>query len=49
LPKITEALLQAGYSEADIGNIWSGNLLRLVGRAQAQGRQLQAEGQCRGE
>lgn len=46
LPKITEALLQAGYSEADIGNIWSGNLLRVLGAAQARGRQLQAEGQC---
>lgn len=46
LPKITEALLQAGYSEADIGHIWSGNLLRVLGAAQARGRQLQAEGQC---
>ena len=46
LPKITEALVQAGYSEADIGNIWSGNLLRVLGAAQARGRQLQAEGQC---
>ena len=46
LPKITEALLQAGYSEADIGHIWSGNLLRVLGVAQARGRQLQAEGQC---
>lgn len=46
LPKITEALWQAGYSEADIGNIWSGNLLRVLGAAQARGRQLQAEGQC---
>lgn len=46
LPKITEALLQAGYSEADIGHIWSGNLLRVLGAAQARGRQLQAEGPC---
>ena len=46
LPKITEALLQAGYSEADIGHIWSGNLLRVLGAAQARGRQLQAEGRC---
>ncbi|MGF6099094.1 dipeptidase [Pseudomonas sp. 18175] len=46
LPKITEALVQAGYSEADIGNIWSGNLLRVLGEAQARGRQLHAEGQC---
>lgn len=46
LPKITEALVQAGYSEADIGHIWSGNLLRVLGAAQARGRQLQAEGQC---
>ena len=46
LPKITEALLQAGYSEADIGAIWSGNLLRVLGTAQARGRQLQAQGLC---
>ena len=46
LPKITEALLQAGYSEADIASIWSGNLLRLLSRAQARGRELQEQGQC---
>lgn len=45
LPKITQALMQAGYSETDIGNIWSGNLLRLVKRVQDQGREWQ--GQCK--
>ena len=35
LPRITEALLAAGYSEADIRKIWSGNLLRVMRQAQA--------------
>lgn len=30
LPKITSALLKAGYSEADIQKIWSGNVLRVL-------------------
>ena len=30
VPKITAALLTAGYSRADIEKIWSGNLLRLM-------------------
>ncbi|MEM1150073.1 MAG: membrane dipeptidase [Pseudomonadota bacterium] len=30
VPKITEALLNAGYSEADIEKVWSGNVLRLL-------------------
>lgn len=34
LPKITAALMAAGYSEADIGNIWGGNLLRVLRQAQ---------------
>lgn len=34
LPKITAALKKAGYSEADIQKIWSGNVLRLLGQAQ---------------
>lgn len=36
LPRITERLLQAGYSERQIANIWGGNLLRLLERVQAQ-------------
>lgn len=35
LPKITAALLKAGYSEADIQKIWSGNVLRVLGEAEA--------------
>ena len=30
LPKITERLLAAGYSERDVRNIWGGNLLRAI-------------------
>lgn len=33
LPRITEALLKAGYSEADIAKIWSGNVLRVLAAA----------------
>ena len=40
-PKITEALLKAGYSEADLQKVWSGNVLRVLGEAQATGRKLQ--------
>ena len=29
-PKITQALLDAGYSEDDIAKVWSGNVLRLL-------------------
>ncbi len=32
--KITEALVQAGYSEKDLSNIWSGNVLRLLHAAE---------------
>ena len=35
LPKITERLLAAGYSEADLRNIWGGNVLRLLRAAEA--------------
>ena len=35
LPKVTERLLAAGYTEADLQKIWSGNLLRLLARAEA--------------
>jgi membrane dipeptidase len=30
IPKITERLLAAGYSKADLENIWSGNVLRVL-------------------
>jgi membrane dipeptidase len=44
LPRITEALLKAGYSEADIAKIWSGNLLRVMAAAQAEGARERAAG-----
>lgn len=34
-PKITERLLAAGYSAEDVGKMWSGNLLRVIARAQS--------------
>jgi membrane dipeptidase len=36
LPKVTERLRQAGYSEADLGKLWSGNVLRIMAAAQSQ-------------
>lgn len=35
LPKVTAALLEAGYSEADIARIWGGNVLRLMSEVEA--------------
>ncbi len=35
LPLVTERLLKAGYSEADIRKIWGGNLLRVLRQVQA--------------
>lgn len=35
LPRITEALRKAGYSDADIAKIWSGNVLRVLRAAEA--------------
>jgi membrane dipeptidase len=35
-PEITRRLLAAGYSEADLTKIWSGNLLRLLREADAK-------------
>jgi len=35
VPRITEALLAAGYSRADIAKIWSGNVLRVLAAAEA--------------
>jgi len=34
LPRITERLLKLGYSEAQLGQFWSGNVLRVLGAAQ---------------
>ncbi len=36
LPKITKALLAAGYTEADVAKIWSGNVLRVLAGAEAE-------------
>lgn len=35
LPRVTAALLEAGYSKDDIAKIWSGNMLRLLRAAEA--------------
>jgi membrane dipeptidase len=44
LPRITARLLQEGYTEAQIGAMWSGNLLRVLGEAQRIGRELRVAG-----
>lgn len=36
LPKVTAALLEAGYTEEDLAKIWGGNMLRLVSTAEAE-------------
>lgn len=38
LPKITEALLAAGYSEQDLAKIWGGNVLRVLRAAEDYSR-----------
>ena len=35
VPKITKALVDAGYSPEDIEKIWSGNVLRLMREVEA--------------
>ena len=35
IPKITAALLAHGYTENDLRKIWGGNVLRLLGQAEA--------------
>ncbi len=40
LPKITARLKAEGYSDADLQAIWSGNVLRLIGQAQAYAKSL---------
>lgn len=44
LPRVTDALLKAGYGEADLAKIWSGNLLRVMAAAQAEGARERGEG-----
>jgi membrane dipeptidase len=36
LPRITEALLKAGFSREDVAKIWSGNVLRVLAAAEAE-------------
>lgn len=43
IPRITDALVKAGYSEADIGKIWSGNVLRLLKAAEAEATKEQGQ------
>jgi len=43
LPKITEALMRKGYSDADIKKILGGNTLRLMEQAEKVSRELQAQ------
>ncbi|HEY4275151.1 MAG TPA: dipeptidase [Rhizomicrobium sp.] len=39
IPKITERLVKAGYTEAQLGNFWSGNALRVLGKAHSARKQ----------
>ncbi len=43
LPKITEALLRKGYSDADIRNILGENTLRILEKAEQVSREMQAQ------
>ena len=43
LPKITQALLDRGYTENDIQKILGGNLLRVFGEVERVSREMQAE------
>ncbi len=43
LPKITARLKAEGYSDADLQAIWSGNVLRLIGQAQAYAKSVAAK------
>jgi membrane dipeptidase len=44
LPKITQALLDRGYSAQDIHKILGGNLLRVFGEVERVSREMQTEG-----
>jgi membrane dipeptidase len=35
LPRITERLVKLGYTESQLGGFWGGNVLRVLGKAQA--------------
>ena len=53
LPKITQALLDRGYSAADIHKILGGNLMRVFREVERVSREMQrgrcSEWQCRGK
>jgi membrane dipeptidase len=40
LPKITARLLEEGFTEEQIADMWGGNLLRVIGEAQRVAREL---------
>lgn len=40
LPRITERLLEEGYTEEQVAAMWGGNLLRVIGEAQRIAREL---------
>ncbi len=46
LPKITQALLDRGYSESDIKKILGGNLLRVFRQVERVSLEMQAEGRA---
>lgn len=40
IPKITERLVKAGYTEPQLANFWSGNALRVLGKAHEARKQV---------
>ena len=47
LPKITQALLDRGYSAKDIKKILGGNLLRVFGEVERVSHEMQTAGSCK--
>jgi membrane dipeptidase len=45
LPKLTQWLVEQGYTDQQIANIWGGNVLRVVEAAAQVARALQASTQ----
>lgn len=43
LPRITAALLRAGYTREDVGKVWSGNVLRVLAAAEMEAKRQAAE------